>query len=99
VIDRIRQQWEVNYLQHFMKWNPIILQEDLGCDIALMRDCKRLIHSNSTLCWIISFLSKIEKERYIPVIDKITINLGYIDKEKDQVFDVNRMTQTEIFSL
>ena len=57
VCDKIKYDWEIKYIEYFKKWNPILLQEDLIHDIALIRDSNILIHSNSTLCWIISFLS------------------------------------------
>lgn len=99
VIDKIRQPWEVKYMSNFMKYNPIILQEELLCDIALMRDCNRLIHSNSTLCWIISFLSN-KTERYIPVTDFYGAHqcLTKIDNT-DNVQNINSLTHSEFGKL
>jgi len=66
VCDTIRYEWERRYIEFFQKWNPILLQEDISHDCALMRDCNILIHSNSTMCWIMSFFSEKKTQRYIP---------------------------------
>jgi hypothetical protein len=65
VCDKLTYDWEFKYIEFFKKWKPILVQESLIHDIALMRDSNTLIHSNSSLCWIISFLSN-KKERIIP---------------------------------
>ena len=65
VCDTIRHDWERRYIEFFQKWDPIILQEDLMHDCAVMRDCAVLLHSNSTLCWLLSFLSETKRKRYI----------------------------------
>ena len=59
VCDTIRHEWERHYVAFFQKWSPILLQEDL------MHDCAVLLHSNSTLCWFLSFLSTTKRRRYI----------------------------------
>jgi hypothetical protein len=66
ICDTVRHDWERAYIAHFSEWNPILLQESFVHDCCLMRKCKRLIHSNSTLCWLMSFLTRGAKERYIP---------------------------------
>lgn len=73
VCDKINHDWEKKYVEHFEKWNPIVIQNTLIHDIALMRDCKTLVHSNSSLCWIISFLSN-KDARFIPCLPKIYMN-------------------------
>jgi hypothetical protein len=66
VCDIIRHHWEHRYIEFFNKFNPILLQNDLMHDCALMRDAPTILHSNSSLCWIMSFLSTKKKMRYIP---------------------------------
>jgi hypothetical protein len=66
VSDKIRLDWEKEYVEYFQKWNPIMVSDELETDFALMRDCPILIHSNSTLCWMASFLSEKKTKRYIP---------------------------------
>ena len=66
ICDTVRYEWELKYIQQFSQWDPILLQESFEHDCSLMRNCKRLIHSNSSLCWVMSFLSRSEKERHIP---------------------------------
>jgi hypothetical protein len=72
VCDTIRHAWEKKYLEYFEHYcekyaiEIILLQNTLTEDCATMRDCPILIHSNSTLCWIMSFLSRNPKKRYIP---------------------------------
>lgn len=66
ICDKIRYEWESSYISYFNKFNPILIQGTLLEDIAVMRDCPNLIHSNSTLCWFMSFISKTKKTRFIP---------------------------------
>jgi len=66
VSDKFRHDWEKKYIEYFEKWEPIFIQGDLISDFAVIRDCPRLIHSNSTFCWIASFLSETKIKRYIP---------------------------------
>jgi len=66
ICDTVKYDWEWKYIEEFSEWNPILLQESFVHDCCLMRTCKRLIHSNSTLCWVMSFLGRGDKERYIP---------------------------------
>jgi hypothetical protein len=73
VCDTLKHNWEFKYIQYFSKWNPIVVQASLQHDIALMRDCPTLIHSNSSLCWIISFLSN-KTKRVIPYTPKLYMN-------------------------
>jgi hypothetical protein len=66
VCDKFNYQWEREYIKFFDKWKPKLVQSNILNDCALMRDCKILLHSNSTLCWTMSFLSKNKTQRYIP---------------------------------
>lgn len=68
VCDTIRHDWEREYLKFFDKWDYQLIQSgDLLHDCAIFRDCSFLIHSNSSLCWMMSFLSRREnKQRFIP---------------------------------
>lgn len=100
VCDKIKYDWEFKYVDFFKKWNPILIQEDLKHDIALMRDCNILIHSNSTLCWIISFLSNKEK-RIIPFTPKIFMNQNQkLEKiEQNDILNyVDPLTHSELSS-
>lgn len=101
VCDKIKYDWEFKYIEYFQNWNPILLQNDLKHDIALMRDCNNLIHSNSTLCWIISFLSN-KKQRIIPFTPKTFMNQNQ-KLEKIEINDilnyVNPLTHEEVFKL
>jgi glycosyl transferase family 25 len=66
ICDKIKYGWESLYLNNFNRFNAILIQGTLLEDIAVMRDCPNLIHSNSTLCWFMSFISKTKKIRFIP---------------------------------
>ena len=98
VCDRIRYNWEFNYMHFFNKWNPIIIQEDLIHDCALMREANVLIHSNSTLCWIMSFLG-CNKKRFIPK----TLFYGgqSLDciESTDTLKIVNTLSHSDVYSL
>jgi hypothetical protein len=101
VCDTIKHDWEMKYIEYFKKWNPILIQENLINDIALMRDSNHLIHSNSTLSWIISFLSN-KETRIIPFIPKTDKNLNqHLEKieDKDTLIYINTLTHEEVFSL
>jgi hypothetical protein len=91
VSDKIQLDWEKKYVEYFQKWNPIMVSEDLETDFALMRDCPILIHSNSTLCWMASFLSEKKTKRYIPKTNYyINQSLNKID-ENDTLIEVKTM--------
>lgn len=101
VCDKIRHEWEKKYIEYFKKWNPILIQDTLMNDIALMRDCKTLLHSNSSLCWIISFLSD-KNKRVIPCLPKIYMNQNQkLDKieEKDILKCVTALDHDEVYNL
>jgi len=67
VCDKIQYEWEKRYLECFQKWAPRWTTRSLVEDFALLRDAPILIHSNSSFCWMASFLSSLpEKKRWIP---------------------------------
>jgi hypothetical protein len=69
-------------------------------DFALMRDCPALIHSNSSLCWIASFLSnKTDKCRFIPVTG--TYSSQHLEEisSTDVVVRVQPMEHKEVYAL
>ena len=99
VSDRLRHNWENKYVEHFAKWSPIMVQNTLLEDFALMRDCPALIHSNSSLCWFASFLSR-KKRRFIPRTGTYSSQrLWSIDVETDTVIDVKPMEHAEVYAL
>ena len=96
--DRIKYDWEHRYIEYFKKWNPILIQNTLIHDIALMRDSNILLHSNSTLCWIISFLSQ-KTKRIIPKTDfYINQSLNRIEIS-DTLIDVRPLDHDEVHNL
>ena len=99
--DKFRHHWEHKYIEFFSKWSPLIVQNTLLEDFALMRDCPALIHSNSSLCWFASFLSSVEeKRRYIPITGTYSSqNLEEICPETDIVIKVCPMEHAAIYSL
>ena len=101
VSDKFRHHWEHKYIEHFAKWSPIIVQKTLLEDFALMRDCKALIHSNSSLCWFASFISLVKvKHRFIPVTGTYSSqHLEAICLETDSVIQVRPMEHAAIYSL
>ncbi len=97
--DKIRYEWEANYVSLFAKYNPVVIQENVMHDCAVMRDCPILLHSNSTLCWMMSFLSRNKILRVIPKTSFYGVqNLGKIE-EKDYVYMVKTMTHAEVNAL
>jgi hypothetical protein len=101
VCDRIRYDWEHRYLRFFDKFNPILIQNTIEHDIALMRDAPILIHSNSTLCWVSSFFSRLEgKRRFIPkTFHYSSQSLNEIDNERDLLFLVKTLEHNEVFNI
>jgi hypothetical protein len=101
VVDKLNHDWEFKYIEYFKKWNPIIIQETLFHDIALMRDCNILVHSNSSLCWIISFLSN-KTKRVIPFTPKIYMNQNQCLKkisDTDILLYVSPLNHDEVHNL
>jgi len=96
ICDKVRHDWEWEYLYALSPWNPVLLQESFEHDCCLMRTCKRLIHSNSTLCWVMSFLSRGEKERYIPNTRHYPEQCLEAIEEGDSVFYPETMTHEEL---
>lgn len=94
--DKLRYQWEVNYVKMFSKYNPILIQADLMHDCAVMRDCPVLLHSNSTLCWIMSFLSTAKMLRVIPNTRFYTTQKLEKIEENDFLFQVVTLTHAEV---
>ena len=101
ICDNLKYHWEHKYMEFFKKWNPIVLNNTLPQDIATMRDCNVLIHSNSTLSWVISFLSD-KKQRYIPYAKKIHMNQNQsLNKisESDVLKYTTQLTHNEVYCL
>lgn len=99
VCDSIRYEWERRYIDFFQKWNPILLQEDIMHDCALMRDCNILLHSNSTMCWIMSFFSETKTQRYIPKTNFYkSQSLGKID-DTDVLIDVAPLSHHDVYNV
>ena len=106
VSDKFHHYWEHKYIEYFAKWSPIIVQNTLLEDFALMRDCPALIHSNSSLCWFASFLSSVNgKHRFIPVTGTYSsqhleaIYSGSYCLETDTVIHVRPMEHAEVYAL
>jgi hypothetical protein len=98
ICDKIRHPWEVKYLEYFKKWNPTLIQGDLLNDFAVMRTAQHLMHSNSTLCWVASFLGG-NKRRMIPRTgfykgqDLSTI------ENSDKLLHVKPLLHSEVYAL
>ena len=100
VSDQIRHYWEHKYIEYFKKWSPIMVQNSLLEDFSLMRDCTALIHSNSSLCWFASFLSKNKSNRFIPITGTYSSqHLESIHAENDVAIKVQPMTHSEVYGL
>src|SRR6185437_2176763 len=102
ICDIRREEWERQYLKFFDKWNPIIRDSNsLLMDCAALRDAPRLIHSNSTICWIMSYLSTIpNKKRYIPFTHFYSNQkLCAIDSSSDEVFDVKPLSHPQVYGM
>lgn len=98
VCDAIKYDWEHKYVEHFKHWNPILVQGTLKHDIALMRDSNTLIHSNSSLCWVVSFLSN-KNSRFIPNTHFYGNQSLLKISETDNLIDVTPLTHMEVNTL
>lgn len=101
VCDKIRYNWEHEYLKFFNKWNPILLQESLEHDCSLLKETPVLIHSNSTLCWIMSFLSDTpNKKRWIPnTFFYGGQSLNKIQTDTDVLIHVNTLSHNDVYNI
>ena len=99
VCDKLRWNWEYNYLDFFKKWNPILIQGNVIHDASIMRDSKILFHSNSTLCWIMSFFSKTKIKRYIPITHFYKGQSLQKICETDTIIEINPLTHNEVFDI
>jgi len=61
VTDEIRCDWEKRYLNHFKKYDPIMIQNTPKEDFNFMMSFNKIINSNSTFSYWASFLSEAEK--------------------------------------
>lgn len=98
VSDAIKHGWEYNYLRAFDKYKYIHIQGTIESDAAVMRSAKMIIHSNSTLCWVMSFLSN-KISRHIP-------NTNFYPKQKlleiepsDKLYQINTLTHDEVYNV
>ena len=100
VCDKIRHDWEHRYLRFFDKWSPIMVQGTLEEDAAVMRDAPTLIHSNSTLCWFMSFLGSTDKRRFIFNTHFYGgQNLDAISPDTDRVISVKPLMHKGVYAL
>lgn len=65
VCDRIRHDYEIEYMKHFECFKPIYHQKSLIEDFIFIKSANKIVSSNSTLSWLAVFLSKAE-EIHVP---------------------------------
>jgi hypothetical protein len=99
VSDKIRKQWEKIYISNFEKYNPILLTSTLEDDCSVLLSCKRIIHSNSTLCWIMSYLSEEKKERFIPLTNFYDTQKLEKIEDNDKIIEVIPMEKSKLDSM
>ena len=101
VCDTIRHNWEIKYLEHFREFNYVLIQSgSLSHDCQIFRNAKFLIHSNSSLCWIMSFFGSAAKKRFIPRTGFYSAQyLDKIDEATDIVINVKPLIHSEIFEM
>jgi len=99
VCDQLHYSWERRYVEYFDQYKNVIFVNEtprtLLQDIALLRDAKRVVHSNSTLVWIVSFLSE-KKERVIPLTGMYTGQVLEHIEPTDTVVRVQPLTHFEV---
>jgi hypothetical protein len=99
VCDKLRFDWEYKYLDIFKKWNPILIQGSIIHDMSIIRDCKILIHSNSTFCWIMSFFSKTKLKRFIPYTNFYKGQKLFKIYENDSLYQINPLSHKEVYEI
>jgi hypothetical protein len=57
VVEKPKEQWEIDYLQYFNKYQPIIISGTIKEDFNFIRSFSKIIISNSTFCYWAAFLS------------------------------------------
>ena len=96
VCDVLRAPWERAYLRQLGLTEPAAV--DLVRDFAVLRAAPRLLHSNSTLCWLASFFGD-ARQRWIPRThfyggqDLLAIG------DEDVVTSVKPMAHAAVYSL
>ena len=98
VCDKINKPWEQAYLNQFKEYNPILVSGTIEDDVAVLRDAKRIIHSNSTLCWFISFASE-KMERHIPLTGANVNQYLDVVSSTDKLYKISTMKHNEINNL
>lgn len=98
VCDKIRHSWEKEYLRFFDKFSPILVQGSLMSDCALMRNCNILLHSNSTLCWFMSFISD-KTRRFIPKTNFYSVQTLNMIEITDTITNVSPLSHHAVYSL
>jgi len=111
VCDTIRHDWERKYIEFFTLYGEQkknsenrpphiqLLQNGLTEDCAIMRECPILIHSNSTLCWMMSFLSTNKIKRYIPNTNFYKSQSLKMIELTDSYYIVPPLTHPEVYQL
>jgi hypothetical protein len=104
ICDKIRYTWEKEYLDCFKHYNVVLgvpgYDGSIWSDFKIIRDCNILIHSNSTFCWIASFLSKEEsKLRFIPRTRFYGGQNLEIIEATDTLLDLPTLSHHDVFNL
>ncbi len=98
VCDKINKPWEEAYLNKFKEYSPIIVSGTIEDDVAVLREAKRIIHSNSTLCWFISFASH-KLERHIPNTNSHVNQKLLCVSHEDYIYEVKPLSHEEVDNL
>jgi hypothetical protein len=75
VVDKIKYEWEENYLKHFNDFNPVIISQSPHEDFIFMRNFNKIITSISTFSYWSAFLSDAEKIYTLKNSGLVGINL------------------------
>lgn len=66
VCDKLKHDWEKEYVSHFAEFNPVFTDGTMLDDYAFLMNAKRIIISQSTFAWTAVFLGS-PQEVYIPL--------------------------------
>lgn len=66
VCDKLKQEWEKEYMNNFSEFSPVMINGGLLEDFKYMMSSKKLLISASTFSWMPAYLSNTVQEVHIP---------------------------------
>lgn len=98
VSDVLIHKWEKDYIALFNTFNPIYINGSILEDFATLRSAPRIIHSNSTFCWLASFFGN-ATERWIPRTHMYASQECLKISDTDMIYSVTPLLHEEALNI